>query len=447
MSASELQRESELSPGVRLSVEWLEEAERRRGLSSAEVAAAFRCPLCHQFSMTFRSGRYGRQRKTIGDLNTFKSSAVLSGKHSSAARRCCSCCCCSCWRRCSCWCCRGVPNTVLAFTLAAAAAFAALLLLLQFLPCRCCCCCCCVPGMFLGCSRYPECRGKVSGAKVEKWRCCTGSSSSSNGIRVFCELEAPHAFRLHAAGCTDTGMMLTDALPRIIQMAAKAYATKQRQHQQQEDSCSIPDFLRPLSWLPRSDRIKSDESLLRQFSDTAIAHAVSVEGVGSCVSETATTAPPPPAEAAAAGARVCELRLGETPKRLRFVDWSRGCLEAPADGLKYNDGCVFLLEAYPFVLQAAASVCGWAALTPIPSLTLRFFKEVWGPGKFLVTSKEVRRPPSADTECLLLLLRRRRRLWLLLLPLFWGVEWILWPFRSRCCCCCGCVCCYGLCFC
>ncbi|CDI87134.1 hypothetical protein, conserved [Eimeria praecox] len=334
-SAIELQRESELSPGVRLSLEWLEEAERRRGLSSTEVAAAFRCPLCHQFTMTFRSGRYG---------------------------------------------------------------------------------------MFLGCNRYPDCQGKISGAKVEKWRCCTGNSSSSNGIRIFCELEDPHTFRLHAAGCTDTGVMLADALPRIIQTAAKAYARQQQLHQeqqQQEDNCSIPDFLRPISWLPRSDRIKSDEAMLRQFSDAAVAHAVAVESAAIRESDAAEATAASAAvgvaalggaddrtagasgcgAAASAGAaasiatdsaaaRMCSLGRTASGERLRFVDWSKGCLEAPGDGLKYNDGCVFPLAAYPFVLQATASVCGWAALTPIPSLTLRFFREVWGPGKYLVTSKQ-----------------------------------------------------------
>ncbi|CDJ35494.1 LOW QUALITY PROTEIN: uncharacterized protein EMH_0026500 [Eimeria mitis] len=283
-SAIELQRESELSPGVRLSLEWLEEAERRRGLSSTEVAAAFRCPQCHQFTMTFRSGRY------------------------------------------------------------------------------------------------------------------------------------------------ETGMMLASALPRIIQTAAHAYATQQqqkqqrlqqqqqqRQEQQQEGNCSIPDFLRPLSWLPRSDRIKADAALLQQFSDAAIAHAVAVEDSAVCGSEAtggaaaATAAADDgvaavedtvgrnaaaigcsaaPVAAAAAAARGSAQGRAGSRDRLRFVDWSRGFLEAPTDGLKYNDGCVFRLSAYPFILQAAASVCGWAALTPIPSLTLRFFTEVWGPGKFLVTSKE-----------------------------------------------------------
>lgn len=49
---------------MRLSLEWLAEAERRRSLSSSEVAASFRCPLCHQFGMEFRSGRYGEQQET-----------------------------------------------------------------------------------------------------------------------------------------------------------------------------------------------------------------------------------------------------------------------------------------------------------------------------------------------------------------------------------------------
>ena len=48
-----------LSPRICASFEWLVETERRRGLSSSQVAASFACPLCGRFDMAFRSGRYG----------------------------------------------------------------------------------------------------------------------------------------------------------------------------------------------------------------------------------------------------------------------------------------------------------------------------------------------------------------------------------------------------
>lgn len=181
-------------------------------------------------------------------------------------------------------------------------------------------------------------------------------------------MESTDAFRLHAAGCTDTGEMLAEALPRIINTAAGTYRKQQQKQQQGGETGSrgtatdVPDLLVPLSWLPRSDRIKGDDSLLLQFTNAALSHAA--------------------AAATTAGG------YDEQARGLEFVDWTAGALMPPADGLRYTDGCVFRLAAYPLILQATAAACGWAQLSPIPFLTLRFFREDWGRGRFLVTSRE-----------------------------------------------------------
>ncbi|KAL8443398.1 hypothetical protein Emag_005912 [Eimeria magna] len=129
-----------------------------------------------------------------------------------------------------------------------------------------------------------------------------------------------------------------------------------------------------------NDRVRGDESLLLQFSTAAVSHAYS-----SAVSSRSKGGKAPAAPAAAVVERSC-LPEGEGP--LSFVDWTKGAPCAPPDGLRYVDGCVFRLEAYSLILHAAAAACGWARLEPIPALTLRFFRDYWGPGRFLVTSKE-----------------------------------------------------------
>ncbi|XP_026190841.1 uncharacterized protein LOC34621132 [Cyclospora cayetanensis] len=329
-----LPSESDLSLSVRESLEWLATAEQRRNLSSAEVAASFQCPLCHRFGMQFRSGRYG---------------------------------------------------------------------------------------VFLGCSEYPQCKGKISDSKVQRWRSCTGDKNS--GLCVVFEIETPHTFRIHPGGCATTGELLAHALPRIIQTAARLYTQQQQQQQQQHhggtwdgaSDASIPEALRPLSWLPRSDCIRKDPTLLSQFSSAAVLHHAR-KGKGEEEGERPSSESTPPqvlseqikfssnagvlnGHAASAGegtpSKAESLRLGVVPheaaegkNRLRFVDWTCGALKPPADGLRYTDGCVFSLDTYPIILQAAAAVCGWARLIPIPGLTLRFFRDTLRSGQFLVTSKE-----------------------------------------------------------
>ncbi|OEH74655.1 hypothetical protein cyc_04626 [Cyclospora cayetanensis] len=179
---------------------------------------------------------------------------------------------------------------------------------------------------------------------------------------------------------------------------------------------SIPEALRPLSWLPRSDCIRKDPTLLSQFSSAAVLHHAR-KGKGEEEGERPSSESTPPqvlseqikfssnagvlnGHAASAGegtpSKAESLRLGVVPheaaegkNRLRFVDWTCGALKPPADGLRYTDGCVFSLDTYPIILQAAAAVCGWARLIPIPGLTLRFFRDTLRSGQFLVTSKEV----------------------------------------------------------
>ncbi|PFH38410.1 hypothetical protein BESB_007520 [Besnoitia besnoiti] len=223
-------------------------------------------------------------------------------------------------------------------------------------------------GAFLGCARFPACRGKRSGREVELWRAgggAPGQKKKTEKLALMCEVEGPRAFRVHAQGDPEVGELLRLALPAVIRGAARAFweAT-------QADACtpyaenSVPDVLRPLSWLPRADRLKSRREPWSEFLPAVCrAGEASVTGdrklpTRTCDAQAACDSAPARCYAAAARAaspcvdeallstRLAELSGGvewqdddgaadETPQRMQPAwDWTAGWIEPPARHLQ-----------------------------------------------------------------------------------------------------------------
>ncbi|CBZ53606.1 conserved hypothetical protein [Neospora caninum Liverpool] len=85
-------------------------------------------------------------------------------------------------------------------------------------------------GAFLGCSRFPACRGKRSGREVELWRAGepAGQRKRNQKLTLTCEMESCTTFRVHAQGDPEVGELLRLALPAVIRGATAAFWATQR---------------------------------------------------------------------------------------------------------------------------------------------------------------------------------------------------------------------------
>lgn len=318
-------------------------------------------------------------------------------------------------------------------------------------------------GIFLGCSRYPECNGLVTWNRLREWRRGHRGRARASPCLLF-ELETPETFRLHSGECAKSGELIKKLIPCVVLQAAKLLRQRILSHSESAshseapvtdgkaalEPYDIPFDLRPLSWLPRGDFIREDSSLLRRFTSAAVVHArrvsetfhttqmcvchvdeidESFKALDDCRSKQersrfhqdettdvhrwngnatgplthggarllsgdrssgGASVPEIGSEACVVEQKPCSHSgLQNSNTKCQFVDWTTGLLEAPDDGLPYWGGCVFSLKVYPEILQAAVTLLGSVRISPIPSLTLRFFRNYWSSGRWLVASKPV----------------------------------------------------------